>query len=354
MTRLLRQRYHQFRFYETPKPLGVTQRLRAYLGGKLNAIDSIQVDPGGTAFQQKVWAALRTIPPGTTRTYRDVAEQIGRPNAWRAVGRANALNPISIVPALPSSHWCQRRAHRLCRGAGTQALAASARRGMSMKIFVTGATGVIGRRVVPQLIRAGHQVTGLARTDRKEALLRQFGATPVRVDLFDPATLTPVLTGHEAVANLVTNVPPLGQALEPTAWEMHDRLRNEASRSVTRAAAEAGCRIFIQESITFPYADKGAEWIEETDADNCPPEMASSRVAEEQAAWFSENGGQGIVLRFALFYAHDSSHTQEFQAAIRAGPVSVSRRPRQLYEPYSCRGCRCGRCGRAQRAGRNL
>lgn len=190
---------------------------------------------------------------------------------------------------------------------------------MSMKIFVTGATGVIGRRVVPQLLRAGHQVTGLARTDRKEALLRRFGATPVRVDLFDPAALTPVLTGHEVVANLATHVPPLERALEPTAWDVHNRLRNEASRSVTQAAAEAGCRIFIQESITFPYADKGAEWIEESDADNCPSEMASSRVAEAQAAWFSVNGGQGIVLRFALFYAHDSSHTLEFQAAIRAG-----------------------------------
>ena len=190
---------------------------------------------------------------------------------------------------------------------------------MSMKIFVTGATGVIGRRVIPQLIRAGHQVTGLARTDQKAALLRQFGATPVRVDLFDPAALGPVLAGHEVVANLATSVPPLERALEPAAWEMHNRLRNEASQSVTRAASEAGCRIFIQESITFPYADKGAEWIEETDADSCPPEMASSRVAEEQAAWFSENGGRGVGLRFALFYAHDSSHTQEFQAAIRAG-----------------------------------
>ncbi len=97
MTRLLQRRYYRFRLGAASKPPGVIQQLRAYLGGKLNAIDSIQVDPGGTAFQQKVWETLRTIPPGTTRTYRDVAEQIGRPNAWRAVGRANALNPISIV-----------------------------------------------------------------------------------------------------------------------------------------------------------------------------------------------------------------------------------------------------------------
>ena len=97
MTRLLQRRYHQFRLRAAAEPLGATQQLRAYLGGEFDAIDSIQVDPGGTAFQQKVWGTLRTIPPGTTLTYRDVAEQIGRPNAWRAVGRANALNPISIV-----------------------------------------------------------------------------------------------------------------------------------------------------------------------------------------------------------------------------------------------------------------
>ncbi len=97
MTWLLQRRYDQLRLCAASKPLGVTQQIRAYFGGKLNAIDSIQVDPGGTVFQQTVWEALRTIPPGTTRTYRGLAGQIGWPNAWRAVGRANALNPISIV-----------------------------------------------------------------------------------------------------------------------------------------------------------------------------------------------------------------------------------------------------------------
>ena len=97
LTRLLQWRYHQFRLSEAAKPLGATQQLRAYLGGELDALDSIQVDPGGTAFQQKVWAALRGIPPGTTRTYSALARQLGAPQAYRAVGRANALNPISIV-----------------------------------------------------------------------------------------------------------------------------------------------------------------------------------------------------------------------------------------------------------------
>lgn len=188
-----------------------------------------------------------------------------------------------------------------------------------MKIFVTGATGVIGHRVIPKLIQAGHQVTGVARTDQKAVVLRRLGATPVQVDLFDAAALKPAMAGHEVVANLATNVPPLEQAMQPTAWDMHNRIRNEASVSLTRAAVEAGCQTFIQESITFPYADKGMEWIDEADAINCPAEMASSRMAEEQAEWFSQNGGQAIVLRFALFYAHDSSHTHAFQTAVRSG-----------------------------------
>ena len=188
-----------------------------------------------------------------------------------------------------------------------------------MMIFVTGATGVVGNRIVPKLIQAGHEVTGVARTDQKAAALSALGVAPVQVDIFDKSALTSAMAGHNIVANLATNVPPLEKAMEPTAWEMHDRIRNEASVSLTRAAAEAGCQTFIQGSITFPYADKRVDWITEADPDNCPIEMASSRVAEEQAHWFSQNGGQGIVLRFALFYANDSSHTGEFQAAIRAG-----------------------------------
>ena len=114
-----------------------------------------------------------------------------------------------------------------------------------MKVFVTGATGVIGHRVIPKLIQTGHQVTGVARTDQKAVVLRRLGATPVQVDLFDAAALKPVMAGHEAVANLATNVPPLEQVMQPTAWDMHNRIRNEASVSLTRAAAEADIRSVV-------------------------------------------------------------------------------------------------------------
>jgi methylated-DNA-[protein]-cysteine S-methyltransferase len=71
--------------------------LRAYLAGDLRALDAIAVDPGGTAFQRRVWSALRAIPPGSTTTYRELAAALGQPRAVRAVGHANARNPVSLV-----------------------------------------------------------------------------------------------------------------------------------------------------------------------------------------------------------------------------------------------------------------
>ena len=188
-----------------------------------------------------------------------------------------------------------------------------------MKVFVTGATGVIGHRVVRRLVEAEHHVTGVARTDQKAASLRQLGAKPVAVSLFDAAALKDVIGGHNAVVNLATNIPPLDQALNPQAWETNDRLRNEASVKLVKAAAETVCEVFIQESLTLPYADSGEHWIDESVKVIRPPELASNSIAEEQAKWFTETGGRGIVLRFAMFYSHDSSHSQAFQAAIRAG-----------------------------------
>lgn len=72
------------------------EQLTAYFSGKLKRF-TIKLDFEGTDFQKAVWTALLTIPYGETRSYVDIAEQIGRPNAQRAVGAANGKNPISII-----------------------------------------------------------------------------------------------------------------------------------------------------------------------------------------------------------------------------------------------------------------
>jgi len=78
-------------------PSGVTTALRAYFGGDRSAIDKLPVAPTGTPFQLRVWAALREIPCGETRSYGDIARRIGDPKAVRAVGLANGANPIAVV-----------------------------------------------------------------------------------------------------------------------------------------------------------------------------------------------------------------------------------------------------------------
>jgi O-6-methylguanine DNA methyltransferase len=71
--------------------------LDAYLAGDVTALDRVPVDTGGTELQRRVWAALRAIPAGQTRSYGDIARQVGAPRAFRAVGAANGANPVSIV-----------------------------------------------------------------------------------------------------------------------------------------------------------------------------------------------------------------------------------------------------------------
>lgn len=75
----------------------IADRVRAYFAGEVNALDPIQVAPSGTPFQLRVWQALRRIPAGRTRSYQEIAVEIGAPAAVRAVGAANGRNPISLV-----------------------------------------------------------------------------------------------------------------------------------------------------------------------------------------------------------------------------------------------------------------
>ena len=82
---------------EPGDPFGACEALDAWFRGSSGALEQLPLDPGGTAFQQDVWDALRKIPPGETRSYGQVAEAIGRPAAARAVGSANGANPLPIV-----------------------------------------------------------------------------------------------------------------------------------------------------------------------------------------------------------------------------------------------------------------
>ena len=95
--RLLHRHYGSVDLVAARAPATIAGPLAAYFDGDLNAVDSVPVATGGTAFQRRVWAALRTIPPRRTMSYGELATTIGAAGASRAVGLANGANPVAIV-----------------------------------------------------------------------------------------------------------------------------------------------------------------------------------------------------------------------------------------------------------------
>jgi nucleoside-diphosphate-sugar epimerase len=180
-----------------------------------------------------------------------------------------------------------------------------------MKVFVTGATGAIGRHVVPALIARGHTVTALARTPEKAAALSAQGATAVSVSLFERSALAEALAGHDTVANLATAIPPMTRFTSAKAWQPNHRIRTEGSAAVADAALAAGVGRLVQESVCMLYHDRGSEWIDEDTPVDPFPIARSNIAAETNAHRFADAGGTGIVLRFGLFYGPGAAHSEQ-------------------------------------------
>ncbi len=191
------------------------------------------------------------------------------------------------------------------------------------RVFVTGATGVLGRRVAGLLVAAGHVVTAVARTEAKATAIRAAGATPASVDLFDVHSVRQALAGHDAVAQLATNIPTGASAMIRRGWRTNDALRRDASAILASAAIDMNVGRFIQESITFPYVDRGDVWIDENVDRTYFWGNQTTVDAEASAARVTNSGGFGVVLRFAMFMAPDSAHVQTFIAAARRGVFAI-------------------------------
>ncbi len=97
MTGYLKSRFGEFSLRSRNTNRDWRDRIGAYLEGEFTALDGIEVDVGGTVFQNQVWSALCGVAPGTTSTYGGLAATIGRPKAARAVGAACGRNPVALV-----------------------------------------------------------------------------------------------------------------------------------------------------------------------------------------------------------------------------------------------------------------
>jgi nucleoside-diphosphate-sugar epimerase len=197
-----------------------------------------------------------------------------------------------------------------------------------MRIFVAGATGVIGMRVVPLLAAAGHEVTGVGRTEEKRAQLQRLGARGVGVDLFDAADVQRAVQGHDVVINLATAVPTPARMMLPGAWRAMDRVRQQISANLV-VAALAGDTVgrVVQESFAPIYPDSGDRQIDESSSLRPAPYNRSVLDAESNAERFINARRVGVVLRFGAFYGPDDPFTLQMVNVVRRGWFPLFGRP---------------------------
>lgn len=151
-----------------------------------------------------------------------------------------------------------------------------------MRIFLAGASGVIGVRLVPLLLAAGHEVAGMTRSPGKVKALRELGAEPVVCDVYDAAALTEAVTAYrpEMVMHQLTDLPDEGDRIEEFRHR-NNRIRTEGTRNLIAAAGEAHAPRLLAQSIAWT-----------------PP--AGAEAVADHERMVLEAGG--VVIRYGAFY----------------------------------------------------
>jgi nucleoside-diphosphate-sugar epimerase len=178
-----------------------------------------------------------------------------------------------------------------------------------MKVFVAGASGAIGRPLVRQLVVAGHEVTGMTRSEDRAADIREAGAAAVVCDVFDAAALETALreAAPEAVVHALTALPArLDYKAKQDPLAATNRVRTEGTRNLLAAAKAAGARRLIAESVAFFYEPRG-DWVKDEEAPlnlGAPGHFggAAAALADLERQVGDAEGIEGVVLRYGWLY----------------------------------------------------
>jgi nucleoside-diphosphate-sugar epimerase len=179
---------------------------------------------------------------------------------------------------------------------------------MAKRIFLAGATGVIGRRLVPLLLERGHEVFGATRSNANVAALEHSGARPVVVDAFDaPGVARAVAAADpDVVIHQLTDLSMIhDRARAAEALARNARIRIEGTRNLVAAALAAGARRFIAQSLAWVYAAGREPHVEDDPLDRAATGTfgvtVSGVVALEEAV-LGARPMEGLVLRYGWFY----------------------------------------------------
>src|SRR5919199_1169936 len=186
---------------------------------------------------------------------------------------------------------------------------------LMMRVFVAGATGAIGKQLVPRLVEAGHEVHGMTRSESKQAMLQELGAVPVVADVLDPDQVAeavgrarPEVIVHQLTAIGAVDMRHLDRDFAPT-----NRLRTEGTDHLLSAGEAVGVRRFVAQGVAGygAYARTGGPVKSEDDPLDPAPvrEMRETLAAIRhlEAAVLGARWTDGIVLRYGAFYGPGTS-----------------------------------------------
>jgi nucleoside-diphosphate-sugar epimerase len=184
-----------------------------------------------------------------------------------------------------------------------------------MRVFVAGATGAIGKQLVPRLVEAGHEVHGMTRSESKQAMLRELGAVPVVADVLDPVQVAeavgrarPEVIVHQLTAIGEVDMRHFDRDFAPT-----NRLRTEGTDHLLSAGRAVGVRRFVAQGVGGygAYARIGGpvkteeDPLDPTPAREMHETLAAVRYLEE--AVLGARWTEGLVLRYGVFYGPGTS-----------------------------------------------
>jgi 2-alkyl-3-oxoalkanoate reductase len=192
-----------------------------------------------------------------------------------------------------------------------------------MRVFVAGASGAIGRPLIPKLIAAGHEVTGMTRSEARGEEVSAAGARAAVVDVFERDALSAAMAeaSPEVVVHELTSLPDRLDFRKEDTYAATNRVRTEGTRNLIDAARAAGARRLVCQSIAFAYRPGGVALKTEDDPllDDAPGAFGSGVMAlrEMEHLVLGSADLQGLVLRYGFFYgpgtyyADDGSTTQD-------------------------------------------
>lgn len=186
-----------------------------------------------------------------------------------------------------------------------------------MRVAVVGATGVLGRHVVPRLLERGHEVSAVVRSPEAYDRLTRLGARPHLGDILEPETLAAALAGCHSALHLATAVLRPGATGD---WSPNDRIRRDGTANLLAACRATGVRRYVQQSIAMLHAGAGRDVIDE-DAPLFPSPVTRSSVDME--AMVRASGLEWCILRGGAFYGPETGRDAHWRTLAGRGELRL-------------------------------